>query len=138
MTVQKSANVTLENDLKDLKQSIPCFLCHEPVEIRRDKNQKYYFICDKCGIQAFIRRKSGIRLLEELRDKAFSSLDIIQLTRELSLLKRGKDKITSQQGLIRLFAADEELIKAEMAINQKIKEISRKIKELTEKGGRRG
>ena len=127
-------NVTLADDLKSLEQSIPCFLCRDSVLIKRDKNQKPYFICEVCGIQAFIRRKQGIRLLKELQDKSFSSLELIQLTRELTLLKSEKDKITSQQGIIGLFSPDEELIKAETEINQKTQEITQRIQKLTAKG----
>lgn len=125
-------NVTLGDDLKDLKQSIPCFLCHDPVVIKRDKNQKPYFICHECGIQAFIRRKQGIRLLKKLQDNAFFNLELIQLTRELSLLKIEKNKIVSQQGIPGLFAPDEALIKAEEALDQKIQIITGKIKKLNE------
>ena len=127
-------NVTLADDLKSLEQSIPCFLCRDSVLIKRDKNQKPYFICEVCGIQAFIRRKQGIRLLKELQDNSFSSLELIQLTRELTLLKSEKEKITSQQGFIGLFSPDEELIKAETEINQKTQEITQRIQKMTGKG----
>ncbi len=30
------------------------------------KRDKPYFICDSCGVQAFIRRKKGIQLLKDL------------------------------------------------------------------------
>src|SRR5947209_7167688 len=46
--------------------TIPCFLCGETVTSRIDKNQKPYFVCDPCGLQAFIRRKAGIEHLERL------------------------------------------------------------------------
>src|SRR5262249_38327515 len=45
---------------------IPCFLCRDDLEIRKDKNGKRYFICDGCGVQAFIRRKPGISKLAKL------------------------------------------------------------------------
>ena len=124
-----SDNVTLADDLAEMKQSIPCFLCHDAVDIRRDKHQKPYFVCEGCGIQAFIRRNKGILRLKELQDKSFSSLKLIQLTRELTLLKKEKDRITSQQGLL---FTDEELIKAEETINQKSQEITEKIKNLSQ------
>jgi len=126
------ANVTLGDDLKDIGQSIPCFLCHDAVDIRWDKHQKPYFVCERCGIQAFIRRKQGIRLLKELQDNSFSSLEIIQLTRELSLLKTEKDKLSSKQGIVGIFSPDEELIKAEEAITRKTQEITEKIKNIIE------
>jgi hypothetical protein len=132
--LEPPSNVTLGDDLKEIEQSIPCFLCHDAVVIRHDKNQKPYFICDGCGIQAFIRRKSGIRLLEKLRIDSFFSLVLIQLTRELTLLNSEKKKISSRRGLFGLFAPNEELLKAEQAITQKIEIITEKINELAEKG----
>jgi len=38
----------------------PCFLCGDPLDIRYTKNGKPYFICDSCGLQAFIRKEKGI------------------------------------------------------------------------------
>jgi hypothetical protein len=124
----RSPNVTLDDDLKLKQQSIPCFLCRDAVEIRCDKHRKPYFICEGCGIQAFIRRKAGMQLLRKLQENSFSSLEIIQLGRELSLLKREKSKINSQKGI---FFQDEDLTKAEEAINQKTQEITEKIKKLS-------
>ena len=46
--------------------SIPCFLCGTDLAIRTDKNKKRYFICDHCGVQAFVRKETGIVLLENL------------------------------------------------------------------------
>jgi hypothetical protein len=130
---ETTPNVTLGNDLSELKQSIPCFLCRGAVAIRWDKNQKPYFICDGCGIQAFIRRKGGINLLKKLQGKSFSSLEIIQLTRELVLLTAEKAKLSSQHGILGLFSPGEEIIKAEQAIIQKIAIITAKIKDFAEK-----
>ncbi len=45
---------------------IPCFLCGKQLDRRIDKNEKPYFVCDPCGMQAFIRRKLGIEKLDEL------------------------------------------------------------------------
>src|SRR5947207_12127948 len=47
--------------------SLPCFLCGQKLEKRTsNKNGKPYFVCDRCGIQLFIRRKHGIEKLEQL------------------------------------------------------------------------
>src|SRR5215472_9097655 len=46
--------------------SIPCFLCGSDLPIRTDKNKKRYFICDHCGVQAFVRKSEGISRLEDL------------------------------------------------------------------------
>lgn len=44
----------------------PCFLCGELLEIKTSIRNKPYFICDSCGVQAFIRREKGIERLEYL------------------------------------------------------------------------
>lgn len=44
--------------------SIPCFLCGRKLERRTTKWGKPYFVCDRCGIQLFVRGKQGIERLE--------------------------------------------------------------------------
>jgi transcription elongation factor Elf1 len=44
----------------------PCFLCGDLLEIKMTIREKPYFICDSCGLQAFIRREKGIERLEFL------------------------------------------------------------------------
>ena len=127
-----SYNVTLGDDLKEIEQTIPCFLCSQPVDIRRDKHQKPYFVCDGCGVQAFIRRLKGMQFLKKLQEKSFLNLDVIQLSRELRLLKTEDDKLSYQQGIPGLFVPDPELIQAREVISQKINKIANKIKELTQ------
>jgi DNA-directed RNA polymerase subunit RPC12/RpoP len=47
-------------------QKLPCFLCGRQLDRRIDRNEKPYFVCDPCGAQIFIRRKTGIENLNEL------------------------------------------------------------------------
>jgi hypothetical protein len=47
----------------------PCFLCGEYLEIKYSKRNKPYFICDPCGLQAFIRRDKGIHSLKKITGK---------------------------------------------------------------------
>ena len=44
---------------------IPCFLCGNSIEVKNTIKWKPYFICDPCGLQAFIRRAKGIEKLRE-------------------------------------------------------------------------
>ena len=44
---------------------LPCFLCGAQLEVRASKRDKPYFICDPCGLQAFVRKDRGIQLLAE-------------------------------------------------------------------------
>ena len=45
---------------------LPCCLCGEELNQRITKNKKPYFVCDACGTQFFVRRKQGIKKLEQL------------------------------------------------------------------------
>lgn len=47
-------------------RAFPCPLCSELRELRIDKNQKPYLICDECGVQLFIRKDAGSRRLETM------------------------------------------------------------------------
>jgi hypothetical protein len=44
---------------------LPCFLCGHRLEKRTTKKLKPYFVCDRCGIQLFVRGKQGIERLAE-------------------------------------------------------------------------
>jgi DNA-directed RNA polymerase subunit RPC12/RpoP len=56
-------NVTLEGVQM---AKIPCFLCSKELELRRDKHNKPYFVCDPCGVQIFVRGRQGIENLAQL------------------------------------------------------------------------
>jgi transcription elongation factor Elf1 len=44
----------------------PCCVCGEAREVGTTKKDKPYLICDPCGVQVFVRGKTGIRRFEEL------------------------------------------------------------------------
>lgn len=54
---------------------IPCFLCSQELQLRRDKHEKAYFVCDVCGMQIFVRGRQGNdnlkQLIETLRERDF-------------------------------------------------------------------
>jgi hypothetical protein len=65
-------------------QFLPCLLCGAKLEKRTDKNRKPYFVCNPCGIQLFVRRQHGIKLLEKLlRLSAKSELPYKERAEEL-------------------------------------------------------
>src|SRR5262245_55222185 len=53
--------------------SIPCLFCGEFLPQRMSKNGKPYFVCDPCGVQLFVRRKSGIDRLEAVKKNVAAS-----------------------------------------------------------------
>ncbi len=98
-------------------QKLPCFLCGRQLDLRTDKNRKVYLVCNECGTQFFVRRRTGIENLNELirnlkgRDLPFREharvlyeiqamlaeirgikREIKALDRELGLFSREKDK----------------------------------------------
>ena len=48
----------------------PCPVCGEGLDVRIDKRNKRYVICDTCGVQLFVRLAAGIRRFEQLVEKA--------------------------------------------------------------------
>lgn len=114
--------------------SIPCFLCHKEIELRRDKNQKPYFICDSCGMQVFIRRKAGISLLNKLQTDiqttVFQSLEVIALSNQTIELNRKLKKLENQKGIFDFLENNSELDAAINLIRHEIQLINQKIEKL--------
>src|SRR5208337_4979320 len=103
--------------------SIPCFLCGTDLAIRTDKHKKPYFICDHCGVQAFVRKETGIvqleKLLRNLRTQDFqfakhkeSFLQICAVLNEIDDLKREIEKQENKNGF---FSSDSD---AEVMMSQ--------------------
>lgn len=103
--------------------SIPCFLCGTDLTIRTDKNKKAYFICDHCGVQAFVRKETGIarleNLLRNLRSQGFqfakhreSFLQVCAVLREIDDLQHEIRKLESKIGFFYDDPATERAIEA--------------------------
>ena len=45
---------------------LPCPLCLSKLDVRESKKQKPYVVCDRCGVQLFVRLPDGIRKFDEL------------------------------------------------------------------------
>ncbi|MCI0625310.1 MAG: hypothetical protein L0387_27315 [Acidobacteria bacterium] len=50
----------------------PCPVCAARLEVRITKKQKPYLVCDPCGVQLFVRSRSGIERFAALVDRAES------------------------------------------------------------------
>jgi hypothetical protein len=59
-------NVTLEISAELAGKPFPCPVCRMPLPIELSQKQKPYCTCNACGVQVFIRGKTGIRRLQEL------------------------------------------------------------------------
>ena len=89
----------------------PCLTCKEEIELRIDKRHKPYCICDRCGVQSFIRKASGVRKLAENLE--------IELNDDGPELSKDKNVIINFSQLITLISKYNQLI-------QKLEEIERK------------
>jgi hypothetical protein len=107
---------------------IPCFLCGSDLQIRTDKNDKRYFICDRCGIQAFVRKEAGLlrlgKLLENLRAGNFqfakheqSFFQICAVLNEIGNLKKEIKKLERQRSF---FSSDSDRERAIKALRARI------------------
>jgi hypothetical protein len=120
--------------------SIPCFLCGVDLAIRTDKNKKRYFICDHCGVQAFVRKESGIVQLEKLlrtlhtQDFQFakhkeSFLKVCAVLNEIDDLKR---EIEKQKNKIGLFSSNPDAERAIEALKARINALLSVLEQHTE------
>jgi hypothetical protein len=84
---------------------IPCFLCGQEIEVKNTVKGKPYFICDPCGLQAFIRRTKGAERLREWMEgkgevfKKKSGGLILELITELEELKTKLGEIKDKRGI---------------------------------------
>lgn len=106
-----------------VRAKLPCFLCSADLEIRTDKNGKRYFICDECGVQAFVRRKAGISRLAKLvrglrrRNSKLilarnSSFEVFSLVSEIGKLKGQIKNLRSKTGFFSTDADKKRVIAA--------------------------
>jgi DNA-directed RNA polymerase subunit RPC12/RpoP len=108
---QGNVNVTLsplEAALKELMdKEFPCPLCGAGLPIRTSKRKKPYCTCNLCGVQIFVRGKSGIKRLNEMANsgilvsgKKESASHGINLFNRLEQLKLQRDELKWKRGII--------------------------------------
>jgi DNA-directed RNA polymerase subunit RPC12/RpoP len=100
---------------------LPCFLCGATLDKRTDKNRKPYFVCNPCGIQLFVRRHHGIRLLEKLlRDAAKHEVPF----------KERAEQIKRLQSQITILFADEDKVRACNLLKTKLENLFKELEQL--------
>lgn len=52
------------------KLRFPCPICGEGLDVRESKKHKPYLVCDRCGVQMFVRSETGIRKFRQLVEEA--------------------------------------------------------------------
>ncbi len=56
----------LAMNLGSKRQLFPCPLCGRGLDVRETKKNKPYVVCDPCGLQLFVRNKTGMSKFEQL------------------------------------------------------------------------
>jgi len=111
---------------------IPCFLCGEEIEIKNSKKGKPYFICDPCGLQAFIRRDKGIERLKtwmeegEREFKKRNGNGLLELVKQIEALEAKRKEIETKKCLVPV----KETKFIEAALKKEIIEIKRQVRKV--------
>jgi hypothetical protein len=109
-----------------------CFLCGEEIEVKNSKKGKPYFICDPCGLQAFVRRERGIERLKAWVGEKGNVLkdcpgnELLKLARQMEALEAKRREMETQKCLIP--AKDSKFVKG--AFSRGIKEIKRRMRKV--------
>jgi hypothetical protein len=119
-------------------QSLPCFLCIERLERRTDKNGKPYFVCNPCGIQLFVRRPHGIKLLDKLlSDAARNELpfkhraeEVYKIQALLTEINGVKEQIKRLESQIGFLFGDADKIRACNLLKTKLENLFKELEEL--------
>jgi hypothetical protein len=139
-----NVNITLDdsrNIAKDMAGKIfPCPLCGLSLRIRIACTQKPYCVCIDCGIQLFIRGKTGISRLQKIienelliagKDSNASLANV--LFNRIQHLKRQKTDLEAKQGLI---IRDPDLENAIRAVDNEIERVQGELEKLGRKTSR--
>ncbi len=120
------------NSEKETPQFIGCFLCGDKLEIRNSKKLKPYFICDGCGLQAFVRREKGIKRLKKISSADKPELNsTLELINQFESLKIKLGEIKTQQKWS--FSESPELELQAKALIREISGITAELKKRTQK-----
>ena len=121
-------------------KKIPCFLCGNQIEVKNTVKGKPYFICDPCGLQAFIRRAKGEERLREWMEgkgevfKKKSGGLILELISQLEAVKAKLKEVEDKRGIF----PDEDTKLIQMALNAEIEGIKGQIKQGLKKKSQKG
>jgi hypothetical protein len=109
---------------------IPCFLCGNQIEVKNTIKGKPYFICDPCGLQAFIRRAKGEERLKEWMEgkaevfKKRSGGALLEWVAQLEEVKAKLEDVDDKRG----FFPDEDTKLVIAALKAEIEGIKNRIK----------
>jgi hypothetical protein len=130
--------LTLE---KLLGSTLPCFLCGEELAIRTDKNSKRYIICNLCGLQAFVRKKDGIKRLEKLASEIRGARlyfqnaqrEVLALQAVIKEIDEIKHEIAQTEKRIGILFPDPDLVRVKEALEHKLQSCLQRLESLAQK-----
>ena len=140
-SVTQQHHVTLEiqdNQAEELRgKPFACPLCGMVLPVKIARTQKPYCVCLLCGIQIFFRGKAGIKRLRDLlrmekpvAEEIPGSTVAVNLYNQLEKLKRQRDELEQQQGII---FKDHDLANAVIAIEAEIKKVQSSLEKVKRK-----
>ena len=117
---------------------LPCFLCGASLDKRTTKRLKPYFVCNTCGIQLFVRKEHGIRLLDKLlRDSAKHEIPFKQRAEQvykiqalLTEIDGVKEQIERLQSQIGFLIRDEDKVRACNLLKTKLENLFKELEQL--------
>ena len=118
--------------------SLPCLLCVAKLEKRISKKGKPYFVCNTCGIQLFVRRDHGIKLLDKLlADSARNELpykhraeEVYKIQALLTEIDGVKKQIERLQSQIKFLFRDEDKVRACNLLKTKLENLFKELEQL--------
>ena len=135
-----NVNVTLDSVLDGLRLvglEFPCPFCGVGLAILCSKRGKPYCTCNSCGVQLFVRGKSGIRRLIEMAEsgvlvsgKGEGASHGINLLNRLEQLKSQKRDLEMKQGII---FRDENIENAIQIVDAERKKVEGELAEIADK-----
>ena len=119
---------------------IPCFLCSQELEQRKDKHAKPYFVCDACGVQIFVRGRQGIKNLDQLlaalreHDFPFREHAVVlhEIQAVLTEIRGIKEEINKLDSLLEIFTDDEHKKRARKSLNKRIDALLRRLQQIAD------
>jgi len=119
---------------------IPCFLCSQELQQRKDKNDKPYFICDPCGVQMFIRGRQGIenlaQLMATLRKHDFPFREharvLYEIQATLTEIRGIKKEIKELDSVLNIFSDDEYKERTRELLNRRIENLLLRLEQIAD------
>jgi predicted RNA-binding Zn-ribbon protein involved in translation (DUF1610 family) len=126
------ANVNVTSGAPDwfLGKRFPCPVCGSDLPLRLARTHKPYCHCDSCGLQLFIRGKSGIQKLQQNLASGVITAGISRaavLLSRLQKLKEERERFEDRQGFL---FRDKDLDQAIRVVDQEIEAVRRNLAKL--------